>query len=369
MPQQHILLIDDVAKNIQVAANVLKQTACQISFAQSGEKALEILNHESIDLVLLDVMMPGIDGYEVCRRIKADESLRDIPVIFLTARNDIESITQAFQSGGIDYISKPFNSEELLARVTTHLELSKTQREVRKQKGDLEKTNAVKDKLFSIIAHDLRNPFNGLMVLSDILKYKFNRMKPEEIKSMIELIHDSSRDGYLLLENLLEWSRSQRDQIAFRPVAIDLETLIMGNINLMKTMVVSKNISILIELADAPEIVADAHMVDTILRNLITNAIKFTPQDGDIEIRTVTHKDKIEISVIDTGAGMTEEQLANLFKPVKTRSISGTVNEKGTGLGLLLCKEFIDRHNGDIRVGSTPGKGSVFTISLPLKAS
>ncbi|MBN1950455.1 MAG: hybrid sensor histidine kinase/response regulator [Bacteroidales bacterium] len=366
MALQHILLVDDVAKNIQVAANILKQTGCTISFAQSGERALEILRKGPVDLVLLDVMMPGLDGYETCILIKNDRALSDIPVIFLTARDDPRSISQAFESGGIDYIAKPFNSEELLARVNTQLKLVQALKEIREQKEHLEKTNSVKDQLFSIVAHDLRNPFNGLMVMTEIMNYKLEQMNTTQIREMINLLYDASREGYLLLDNLLEWSRSQREEIEFKPVSVDIEVLIKGNLNLIYPLARTKGVEIETDFDGLPGIEADSHMLDIVIRNLLSNAIKFAPQKGKIEIVAYVKDLFIEFSVRDNGMGVPENIRETLFDPVRKSSTPGTANERGSGLGLILCKEFVERHKGKLWVETEPGKGSTFGFTLPI---
>ena len=167
-----ILIVDDVPRNIQVVANILNSKGYKLLFSQSATKAIEIVKNKNIDLILLDIMMPGMDGYEVCREIKEIPDKKDIPVIFLTAKNDIESVTKGFRAGGVDYIVKPFNNEELVARVETHLKLKDAFNVIQEQNKELQELNKTKDKLFSIIAHDLRNPFNAIYMMSEVLKRK-----------------------------------------------------------------------------------------------------------------------------------------------------------------------------------------------------
>lgn len=236
------------------------------------------------------------------------------------------------------------------------------------QRDRLEEVNSLKDKLFSIIAHDLRNPFNGLLVLTDILKYKLDRMEKGEIRKMIDLIYDSSKDGYDLLENLLEWSRSQKDQIEYNPVAVDVSKLVKGNIQLTKPMAISKNVNLVTDIPAKLVITADPHMIDTIIRNLITNAIKFTPENGTIIVKIKKADDKVWVSVKDSGVGIDKKTLDNLFGSSVINSAVGTANEKGTGLGILLCREFIQRQGGKIWAESETGKGSEFIFTLPLES-
>ena len=177
-----ILIVDDILQNIQVLGSTLARHKYQIAYAENGKKALSVVKFNKFDLILLDIMMPELDGFEVCKQIKSDETTKEIPIIFLTAKTDTESITKAFELGGQDYLTKPFNAQELLSRVKTHLILKIRKEEVEQQKRELEKmnkklqaTNAAKDKFFSIIAHDLKNPFGDLTSLSELLQNNLNR--------------------------------------------------------------------------------------------------------------------------------------------------------------------------------------------------
>ncbi|MCG8701366.1 MAG: hybrid sensor histidine kinase/response regulator [Bacteroidales bacterium] len=360
-----ILIVDDLAKNIQIVANLLKPFDYRILFAQNGVKALKIIDEETVDLVLLDVMMPEIDGFEVCKRIKSMPGKKDIPIIFLTAKTDIDSITTGFQLGGVDYVTKPFNNEELMARIHTHLSLRSSYKTIADQNVELTELNAVKDKFFSIIAHDLRNPFNALLVLTEILKTRYGEMESSEAQQMIDMLYDSTKEGYELLDNLLTWSRSQRNRLEFNPVLLDIRDIIQGNVQLLTNLARSKEIQLQVNVDREYQVMSDQNMIDTVIRNLVTNAIKFTPTGGLITISVITNEDEIIVTVKDTGVGISPENLSKLFKIDSGHSTLGTSNEKGTGLGLVLCKEFIDKHEGRIWVESELNKGSEFKFSLP----
>lgn len=364
-----VLIVDDVAKNIQIVANVLQPLGYKIIFAQNGQKTLEILEKENPDLILLDIMMPEMDGFEVCRRIKAMPDKRNIPIIFLTAKTDIDSIKQGFKTGGIDYIVKPFNNDELVARVNTHVTLHNSYKTIQAQNEELNQLNKTKDKFFSIIAHDLRNPFNALFVLTDILKNRFKTMPPEEAEQMMELLYTSTKDGYELLENLLLWTRSQRNKLEFNPVLTDLRDIAQGNIQLLSNLASGKKIELVCLIKNELQVFADQNMIDTILRNLITNAIKFTPENGKVTVNAVADKDRISLHVDDTGVGIEPQDLNELFETNNEHSTLGTASEKGTGLGLVLCKEFVEKHGGEIWVESKIDEGSSFRFSIPKKIS
>ncbi len=239
--------------------------------------------------------------------------------------------------------------------------------EVVSSEEELRLLNATKDKFFSIIAHDLKNPFNSLLGFSDLLMNDFDNYDKDDIKRFIQIIHDSSKHGFNLLENLLQWSRAQTGRIAFIPEKVNIQDTIRGCIDLLEPTANKKNIKIYHDLPDHIEVVGDLEMLSTVFRNLLSNAIKFTPQNGRIKIKARLLTQRAEISVIDTGVGISPEVIPNLFRIDKQVSTLGTGNEKGTGLGLILCKEFIDKHKGIIKVNSERRNGTEFKVFLPLE--
>jgi len=353
-----IFIVDDVPQNIQLAANILKKADYDFFYAENGKKALSIAEENDFDLILLDIMMPEMDGYQVCEHLKNNPATRDIPVIFLTAKADSESIVKGLEAGAVDYVTKPFNEAELLARVKTHLALRQAQQELRE-------ANATKDKFFSIIAHDLKNPFSALIGLSELLIKNFTHFDDEKKKSFIQKIYNSSDHMYKLLENLLNWSRMQSGRIQWQPETINLSMISDDNILLLKTAAENKNIHFFSDLDAATIVFADADMVTMVMRNLMTNAIKFTNEGGEVKITSKKTGNYEEITVSDTGLGLSSQDLEKLFRIDVQHSTIGTSKEKGTGLGLILCKEFIEKNGGKIWVDSEPGKGSDFKFLLP----
>jgi signal transduction histidine kinase len=357
--RQKVLIVDDVAKNIQLVANFLKQSGYEINYALSGKAAIRHVKKDHFDLILLDIMMPEMDGFEVCEKLKEDERTKDLPVIFLTAKTDIESVTKAFEIGGIDYITKPFNKAELLARVKTHLELQL-------QKKNLSELNATKDKFFSIIAHDLRSPLNQLIGLSEILQNMIKSDQTEDAIRMVNIINESAKSGRMLLENLLEWSRSQTGSMNFSPETLDLSTISDEIIDLVAQNARQKEITIASNIKNGITAFADANMIKTILRNLISNSIKFTFKGGAIQLDAKVSKDKVTYSVTDNGIGIDENDIKKLFRLDVNPKTIGQSKEKGTGLGLILCKEFVEINGGEIWAKSEFGKGSSFLFRLPI---
>jgi signal transduction histidine kinase len=235
-----------------------------------------------------------------------------------------------------------------------------------KMNNKLHELNASKDKFFSIIAHDLKNPFNTIIGFSGILKEKITLGDPAAIEESAGIINASALQTLKLLENLLEWANSQTGKILFHPVPTNLNELLEEEFIMLGDMAKGKNIQLKSRLADNLTIVADKNMIKTILRNLISNAIKFTHKNGKVEVRAMADNRKVEISVSDTGIGMTEENMAKLFRIDANFSTNGTENEKGTGLGLFLCKEFVEKHGGKIWAESELSNGSTFKFILPL---
>ena len=236
--------------------------------------------------------------------------------------------------------------------------------QLQKYSEELKEINATKDKYFSIIAHDLKSPFNSIIGLSDIIKNEAGELEVSAISQYSSIINSTAINTYRLLENLLDWARIQQSQMPFHPVSLVLKTIANEVIELMVEKANSKMIALINYIPDQIIITADKNMLGTILRNLLSNALKFTNQNGKIELKAIERDSEIEISISDTGIGINTEDLDKIFKTGSNFTKKGTQNEKGTGLGLLLCKEFVEKHKGRIWVESIEGKGSTFTFTL-----
>ena len=241
----------------------------------------------------------------------------------------------------------------------------KIENELKKNESELKALNATKDKLFSIVAHDLRGPIGTSADLLEVLIESFNSFSNEEQLKMLEILKNSAKSTYNLLETLLNWSIVQTGNMVFKPELFSLTQCIENMVENFTPSALSKNITLLFEPGDEIFSYADQNMIQTVLRNLIGNAIKYTYRGGNIEIKAVSQGIKTEISITDNGMGMDAKTRKNLFCHNKQNSIYGTENEKGTGLGLVLCKEFIDKHGGHIHVESETGKGSTFIFDIP----
>lgn len=355
----NILVVDDNLDNIKLAASLLQNENYDILIAYDGEDALKQFDPDMIDLILLDVMMPGLDGFEVCRRIKKMPEANNIPIIFLTARNDIDSIIKGFQLGAVDFITKPFNGAELMARVRTHLELKLS-------KQRLAEANATKDKFFSIIAHDLKNPVGSLRNVLELLYDSYDTVSEEDKKDFVQMLFHTSSHLQNLLLDLLTWSRSQTGKIAFNPDKVKIKAITGNILRLLELQATDKNIKLVDEIDSDFEVYIDINMINTVFRNILSNSIKFTPENGQITISSEIKKNHAIIKISDTGVGMSQDIVDKLFKIENTKPSRGTKGEKGTGLGLIIAKEFVLKNGGEIWAESKLGEGSTFYFSLPL---
>ena len=357
-----ILIVDDTTKNIQVLGNMLYSKGYNISVATSGKEALESVKAKTPDLILLDIQMPEMDGFEVCKNLKSNPSTKEIPVIFLTAVTDPEKIVHGFELGAVDYITKPLNPAELFMRVATHIE-------IKESRTKLEELNATKDKFFKIIAHDLRNPFAGIMGLSEIMENELKdngKLNESTFLQYSQLIFNSAKSALSLIENLAQWAKSQTGEIVVSPRNLPFNNLLLNTLPIVTSNAFNKNIILEKNISDQDIVFADEALSNMIIRNLLTNAIKFTHPGGKIIVSTKIEGDFLEISISDTGIGISPKNLSKIFRIDSKFSSLGTNKEKGTGLGLILCQEFVEKQGGTIRVESELGKGSKFTFTLPL---
>ncbi len=356
-----ILIVDDMPKNIQILGNLLRQSNYNVEFAMNGPDALDWIRTHKFDLVLLDIMMPGMDGIEVCKIIKGNHATQDIPVIFITAKNDTKDITQGFEAGAIDYITKPFNTVELLARVSTHLKIQSQNKELIYQ-------NSFKNILMSVIAHDLRTPLSIISNMIGVAKIKKDQQKTEELGETLDIIDLSIKESFHIVNDLLVWGKIQFEKVKMVSASFNLFALVNEIVFVFSVVSDEKNIKILNNVRTDVFIKTDRDMLKIILRNLLFNAIKFTPEKGEIQISyEIIENDSYSINVKDSGVGINKKKLQQLFSSEQKYLPVNTFSESGMGLGLFLCKDIVEFMSGNISIESEEGKGSTFQINLPLK--
>ncbi|MDH6535284.1 hybrid sensor histidine kinase/response regulator [Parabacteroides sp. 52] len=357
-----VLIVDDVPTNVMLVQAILKKEGYTILTADNGAKALTLAKEQHPNLVLLDIMMPEMDGYEVLQHLKSNPETNDIPVIIMSALSDMQSIVKGYQLGAIEYVTKPFQREELLKRVSHRFELFS----IKRIKQELENTIESRDTLYSVVAHDLRSPLGSLkMMINAILLMVDKRTVGEEVYDMLQMINKTSEEIYLLLDNLLKWAKNRLKRQSIYKQQIDVNSIISSTADIYTSMAQQKGVSLIQEGLECKlEGEVDIDMLKTIVRNLISNAIKFSFTGGTITISSRTEGDYIIVSIKDTGKGIKAEDQNKLLKQNTHFTTYGTDNEKGSGLGLMLIKDFIELHRGKLWFESEEGKGSTFFFSI-----
>lgn len=350
-----LLIVDDNPTNIQILASLLGHGGYSISFATDGFEALEHLRSEPCELVLLDIMMPGMSGLEVCSEMQQDPALARIPVIFVTALHDQETLLKAFQCGGVDYLTKPFIAQELVARVQIHLRLHYSENRLRS-------LLAMRELMMSSLSHDLRGPIGTLATMLELMHKQ--PMPPERSEKMLASLAVSARRTYELLEDLLTWSRAISEELPFHPQSLPLRPLVQECLEFHRAQATEKNIHLQLDLPADRHFFADANLVRTILINLLGNAIKFTPVGGQIRLGCEASPGQLSLLVRDTGMGVPANLMEQLERNHAIVSRPGTGGEKGTGMGLKICQEFAARHGGRLELRPVL-QGSCFALVLP----
>ncbi len=512
----NILVVDDTSESLLLLCSVLKGEGYNTFPADSGELALSSLEKNIPDLIFLDIKMVGMDGFEVCRRIKQKENLAEIPVIFLSVATDIEEKLKGFRLGAVDFVTKPFHKDELLIRVKTQLDIyflnqtlkeqndrivalnlenietieelkgakekvgegelrfrsifennsaaiciieadttismvnseyckisgytkeevigmswthqippddlerlkeynrrrqidpdnapdkyeftfykkngeirhalmsvatltnkkiiasfsditerKKAEDELKESEKKLYRLNEDKDRFISILGHDLKNPFNNLLGWTEVLTEEVHKLSRAEIEDIANNIYKSAKITNHLLEDILMWARSQQGSIHFEPKKLRFAELCKNILEILNPTAYAKNITIYDSSSEHLNVYADAEMLKIILLNLVSNSIKFSNSGGKITINAEQNTETVIISVSDNGIGIPSDNLVKLFNLSEVLTTKGTEGETGTGLGLLLCKEFVEKHGGRIWVESEFGKGSDFKFTLP----
>lgn len=363
-----ILIVDDVMSNVLLLKVLLTNEKFAIATASNGRQALEQVEKENPDLVLLDVMMPDMSGFEVAQHLKSNPNTADIPIIFLTALNSTADIVKGFQVGANDFISKPFNKEELIIRVTHQISLVAAKRLILSKTEELQRTIAGRDKLYSVIAHDLRSPMGSIeMVLNMLILNLPSEKIGAEMYELLTMANQTTEDVFSLLDNLLKWTKSQIGKLNVVYQDVDLVEVTDGVIEIFSMVASLKKIRIREMKPEKMMVNADIDMLKTVVRNLLSNAIKFSKENSEVLVKMEEVDGMAVVSVQDHGCGISEEGQKKLLHTDTHFSTFGTNNEEGSGLGLLLCKDFVVKNGGKLWFTSKEGEGSIFSFSIPVK--
>ena len=385
-----VLLVDDTPANLKLLRQALEPEGYSILIASSGETALKIACNGQPDLILLDVQMPGLDGFETCRCLKENPATQDIPVIFVTARAETESVVEGFRAGGIDYIVKPFQSEEVLARVRTHLQIDHLARQLEASNRALSAANQKvretterKSRFLASMSHELRTPMNAIMGFTDLVLRRSGDALPETQRNNLMKVMLSSERLLNLINDILDLSRIEAGRLDIKPSTFVVRELIASCCDTLNPLV-KPGVTLRHEVSDeVGEAHTDGSRLQQILTNLLSNALKFTEQ-GEVRVhvsRFPSSNDSpdrstplsavslggdglLEVSVSDTGIGIPAEALDYIFE--EFRQVAGSpMQHKGTGLGLAITKKLTELLGGTIGVESEVGKGSTFTVRIP----
>ena len=350
-----VLVIDDQQANVRMVGALLTRSGYHVLPALSGGEGLELARTHKPDVVLLDMKMPGMDGFEVLKQIRENPETRDLPVIFLTADNDRENLVRAFAAGAIDYITKPFVAEELLARVLTHVDLKKSRDALRRFARE-------KQEMAELVAHDLRNYFANIIFAADLLQGS-SSVAPSQ-QRLAESIRSSADSGMLFLQAFLEQQEHQAHGSGIEPLPV--RQMLCEVVDLLSRSASAKRISL--QLIDHETIIVSGLRagVAHVLQNLVSNAIKYSPRDSLIEITALKHGKTGRMQVMDRGPGISEDDQARLFQRFVRLSAEPTEGESATGLGLAMAKQQARAMGGNLWYELRDGGGSVFTIELPL---
>ncbi|GAB5493979.1 MAG: hybrid sensor histidine kinase/response regulator [Phototrophicaceae bacterium] len=371
-----ILIVDDEPNNLKVLHNLLTQNDYDVRAARDGKTAIEAARATHPDLILLDIKMPNMDGYEACQILKQDEDLADIPVIFISALNNVSDIVKAFQVGGVDYVTKPFQFEEVLARVQNHLTIVYQQRQLRSQHDQIEamrqrdhqrfnKISDVREQFIQAATHDLKNPLAIVMGCADLMSRIDEVRGNPHLNECVDSIQHASKEMMNLVTSMLDLVKMQ-STLTLNLQPVDLRDFIGDLVAGARIKAVERNIELKFTTQESPVPVrVDAHLIQRAMDNLISNAIKYSPDNTVIEVMAMQEGNKVVVHISDEGFGIDSEHLKHIFDPFfRAKKYDGEREIEGTGLGLSIVKELIDQHNGQINVASELGAGTTFSIYL-----
>jgi len=392
-----LLVIDDMPYNILLS--FLSKKGFKVLVAHDGKDGIRMAELSQPDLILLDVTMPEMDGFEACQVLKNHEKTQDIPVIFMTARTDIVDKLKGFELGAADYITKPLQLEEVLARVTTHLKLCKLHRQLqqeiinRKQveislqaerdalaertaqlsQANVELAHAarLKDEFLANMSHELRSPLTAILGISQTFLEEFYGPLNDKQRKSIRTLEESGEHLLALINDILDLSKIEAEKLTLNLNTVSVNDVCQACLRMTKEAAFKKQIRVATTLDYAIDTIqADERRLKQILVNLLSNAVKFTPEGGSIrlEVNGDAEHGVIDFSVRDTGYGIAKEDMKHLFEPFV--QVGGTLNraQEGTGLGLSLVYRLAEMHGGSVSVESLVDQGSCFTISLPWQA-
>ncbi len=363
-----ILIADDDRLNIRILAGILNREGYVISDADNGERALERYPQVQPDLVLLDVMMPGIDGFETCRRLKKQYGDKCAPIIFITAKNDSDDVVAGLAAGGVDYLPKPFNAKEVLARIRSHLQNQLLVAEQQRLVEQLSRANAAKNRFLGMAAHDLRNPLASIRGLAEFLRDGVVGQLTAEQIDLVTTIHDASQSMLVMVNDLLDVATIEAGELKLTLLPHDIVELIAKSVAMTNIEAAKKktHVHLQTDIAHLTQPIDHAKMKQ-VIDNLLSNAVKYSPPGSKVTA-LVEHdpgRNVCSFSVRDEGPGIPADERDKLFKDFGRLSVQPTGGEKSTGLGLAICRKIVEAHRGTIEAHNLPTHGCEFRVTLP----
>ncbi len=371
-----ILIVDDTVANIKLLSHVLRDEGFSPIVAFNGTDALELIKSRKPDLILLDIMMPDMTGYEVCRKVNEEDELRSIPIIFLSALSETSDKVEGFEAGGVDYVTKPYQKDEVLARIRTHLFLSKLQKErdqriqaLRETEIELREINQKKDQLVRIVSHDIKNPLTGIVGLANLIKEN-PELPKDDVFKMLNAMEQSGKKLMDMVEKVLDNENHVKNDNKLNFNEGLLEDLVEKVISVNKPKAMLKGIALnLVNKISVNKVLLEHTKIEIALNNLISNALKFTSSSGTVTLSVFSDTEKIVFKIQDNGIGIPKNLTSSIFgldKTSKGVTNLGTDGEIGTGLGLDVVEKYVNIHNGKVWVESEEGVGTIFFIELPV---
>lgn len=365
MTNPRLLIVDDVPTNIQLVASILSTEGYDLSFANSGKDALGQISETAFDLILLDIMMPELDGLTVAERLKTSPRTARIPIIFLTAKTDEESIVKGFEVGAADYLTKPFNPSELKSRVKTHVALKMHEDALQRRNQELAEAIDIKNKILSVASHDLKNPLSSILGFSQLMSQYPAVQKDPDMSEMVNFISKAAERMDSLITELLDTAALEMGRMVLNKKTCYPQQLLSNIIAEKQSVAQKKQQTLIFRAGDDTRCMADPSRLKQVFENLISNALKYSPKGSTIEVRSGLQGKEWCVEVADQGPGFTESDLPRLFGFFQRLSARPTGGESSTGVGLAVVKHIVDLHQARIHLSRNTPQGATFAFCLP----
>lgn len=365
LDQFNILVAEDNPIHSLILENILRMQGYGVLLADSFDKAFSILSKDHVDLILMDVIMGDMSGFDIVKTIMEIPEYQDIPVIFITSLDSTEDIIRGFDAGAVDYIRKPFEPQILLRRVRQQINLLYQRKIIEAQKKSLEAAIASRDQIYAIISHDLRTPIASLKMILNILSLQEVHKDQESLRQMVYSGNDIAEQLFSLLDNLLKWTKSRLGMLRFVPQSVQFDEVIFGVVEVLRPTALLKDITIETCIESCITIYFDTDILKSVIRNLLINALKFSHKGSSVKILLYSEGSCAVMEVVDTGIGMDESIQKSIRESLPSGSRPGTANEQGSGLVLWIVKQFVQGKEGEFFFESVENQGSKFGLRIP----